>query len=33
MGKGFDSANYQFPRWTDGSQDTEGHHPTAEASR
>ena len=30
---GVDSSNHQFPRQTDRDQDTEGHDPTAEASR
>ena len=33
LGGGVDSSNHRFPRQTDGGQDTEGHHPAAEASR
>ena len=33
LGGGVDSSNNQFSKQTDRGQDTEGHHPTAEASR
>ena len=33
LGGGFDTSNHQFLGQTDRGQDTEGHHPTAEASR
>ena len=33
LGGGVEPSNHQFPGQTDRSQDTEGHHSTAEASR